>query len=357
MEADIDRESTSVAVVQRQSPDGRLSATPMERRRTRLRRVLGGDRTRSLAPLVVLVLVVILFTALNSTFFSIANARSLASQAAMLMVLGVGATFVILLGSIDLSVEGVVGMSSMVVALLVANTSNSVDIGIWAVLIALATGTLIGAFNGLVLTFMRVPSFMVTLGTWYVTLGIATVLFNGTTPAIKSQDLLDLAAPTVYGCPPTVFVALGVLVVGWATLKYTRLGRTIRAIGSAEEIVSQSGVAVRRYKVFAFMIAGTCSALAGVIACAQVGNGDVDAGTGMVFTTIAAVVVGGTLLAGGKGGVLNTVVGVTLLTVITDGMVLIGVSPAIQQSVQGVIVLVAVAAAAWPQRARLQIWK
>jgi ribose transport system permease protein len=321
------------------------------------RRGPAASRIRNIAPLIALVMVTALFASLNGKFLTLSNIHSLAAQGAILMVLATGATFVILLGSIDLSVEGVMGMSSMVVSLLIANTRNHIDLGFGAVVIALAVGALTGVINGLGLTLARIPSFMFTLGTWYVALGVATVLFGGNTATITSRALLDLGAPWLGGFPPTVFIALAIAVAGWATLKYTRAGRHIRAIGSAEEVVALSGVPVHRYKVLAFGIAGTASALAGVMASAQVGNGSVDIGSGMVFTTIAAVVVGGTLLSGGKGGVLNTVVGVLLLTVLSDGMVLAGISTNIQESVQGVIVVAAVAAAAWPQRSRLRIAK
>ena len=316
-----------------------------------------GARLRNLAPIIALLVVTALFAGLNGRFLTLSNARSLAAQGAILMVLAVGATFVILLGSIDLSVEGVMGMSSMIVALLISNSRNHLDLGLWAVAIAIAAGALTGVVNGLALTIARIPSFMVTLGTWYVTLGVATVLFGGNTPTIKSPGLLALGSPAAGGFPPTVYVAIAVAAAGWAVLKYTRAGRYIRAIGSAEEVISLSGVPVRRYKVLAFAIAGAASALAGVMASSQVGNGSVDAGSGMVFTTIAAVVVGGTLLSGGRGGVLNTIVGVLLLTVLSNGMVLAGISPYIQEAVQGVIVVAAVAAAAWPLRSRLRISK
>jgi ribose transport system permease protein len=324
---------------------------------TARRRVPVSSRIRNIAPLIALILVTALFASLSGRFLTMSNARSLAAQGAILMVLATGATFVILLGSIDLSVEGIMGMSSMVVSLLIANTRNHIDLGLAAVVIALAAGALTGVINGLGLTLARIPSFMFTLGTWYAALGVATVLFGGNTATITSRGLLDLGSPSLGGFPPTVFVALAVALAGWATLKYTRAGRYIRAIGSAEEVVTLSGVPVRRYKILAFGIAGTASALAGVMASAQVGNGSVDVGNGMVFTTIAAVVVGGTLLSGGRGGVLNTVVGVLLLTVLSDGMVLAGISTYIQESVQGVIVVAAVAAAAWPQRSRLRIAK
>jgi ribose transport system permease protein len=324
---------------------------------TARRRGPAASRIRNIAPLIALVVVTALFASLNGHFLTLSNARSLAGQGAILMVLATGATFVILLGSIDLSVEGVMGMSSMVVSLLIANTRDHIDLGFGAVVITLAVGALTGAINGLGLTVARIPSFMFTLGTWYATLGVATVLFGGNTATIKARGLLDLGTPSLGGFPPTVFIALAVAVAGWAVLKYTRAGRHIRAIGSAEEVVALSGVPVGRYKVLAFAIAGTTSALAGVMASAQVGNGAVSIGNGMVFDTIAAVVVGGTLLSGGRGGVLNTVVGVLLLTVLGDGMVLAGISTYIQESVQGVIVVAAVAAAAWPQRSRLRISK
>ncbi len=248
-------------------------------------------------------------------------------------------------------------MSSMVVALLISNSRNHIDLGIGAVFAALGTGALAGLVNGVALTWAHIPSFMATLGTWYAALGVATVLFGGTSVIIRSHSFNALGGGSIGGLEPIVFIAVGVAVAGWAFLRYTRAGRVMRAIGSNEPLLGLSGVPVKRYKVLAFVIGGTLSALAGVLASAQVENGSVNIGTGMLFTTISAVVMGGTVLTGGKGGIGNTVVGVLLLTVVTNGMVLAGITPNLQQAVEGVIIVGAVVTALWPQRSRLQIAK
>lgn len=311
---------------------------------------------RRIGPVVALVAVVAVFSVAAPSFLSPRNLTALFSQTTLLLTAAVGETFVILLGCIDLSTEGVMAMSSMVTALLVANNQNGLDLGLAGVLIAVACGALLGFINGALHTWIRIPSFMATLGTWFVGTGIATALFAGKTPVIHSAVLLDLNA-RVLGIPLIAIIgvscaALGAIVLGW-----TRFGRAVYAIGGSERIATLTGLPVRRYKILAFTFAGAMNATAGVLATIQIGDGSVTVGQGMLFSSIAAVVVGGTLLSGGRGGIGNTVIGSLLLTCIASGMIMVGITPNIQQSVQGMIVIAAVASSGWALRRRLRVVK
>ncbi|MFE5672959.1 ABC transporter permease [Agromyces sp. NPDC056523] len=318
------------------------------------------DRATLLAdfgPLAALVLLCALFAVLSPQFATWGNVRNLLDSAAVLAVIAVGLTFVLLLGAIDLSIEGVMATAALSVALLVANSRNDIDLGLLGVVAAVALGACFGLASGMLSTGLKIPSFMTTLGISAIGIGIATVLFGGMQPTLRSPELAEWAAGQWFGLTRLTYVALAVVVIGLLVQRYTRLGRYARAIGGAEELALLSGIPVRRYKTLAFTFAGAAYGLAGVMVTVQLGSGIVQAGVGQNFAAITAAVVGGTLLSGGRGGVLQSIVGVLIVTVLANGLVLIGVSPYVQRAVQGVIVVVAVVITAWPLRRRLRVVK
>ena len=277
--------------------------------------------------------------------------------AAVLAVVTCGITFVLLMGSIDLSVPGVMGASALAVALLVANNRNDNDLGIIGILVAILLAAALGCLSGLALVLLKVPSFMTTLGVSAIGLGVATLMFAGVQPNITDAMLESWAVDRFLGFSYLTWIAATCVLVGWSIQRYTRLGRYAFAIGGAEEVLSLSGVKVAPYKVAAFTLAGAFYGLAGVMVTSQLGAGLVQAGKGYDFAAITAAVVGGTLLTGGRGGILHSTVGVLLVTVLTNGLVQVGVSPYWQGGVQGLIVVAAVAAAVLPQRRRNQVTK
>jgi ribose transport system permease protein len=316
-----------------------------------------GRRVLDAGPVLALVLMVVVFSVISGRFLTVPNAGSIANQASILLVLAVGSTFVILLGGIDLSIEGVMATSSLVTVLLAHNDRNGLDLGYLAVLVGAAVGAVFGLVNGLLHTRMRIPSFMVTLGTGAIGIGIATVLFGGQPPRLLDDGLRAWGTERVAGFPRLLLIAVLVLALGYLIQRLTRIGRYILVIGGDEQIAKLSGVSVPRYKVYAFVLSGTASGLAGAMASTQLGVGDVQVGAGQMFATITAVVVGGTALTGGRGGVLQTLIGVLLISVLANGLILVGVNPSIQRSVQGVVIVLAIAATAWTQRHRLRVIK
>lgn len=312
-----------------------------------------GRRLRAAIPVLVLVGLGGLIATQNGMFLQPGNLVRVASAASIPLVLALGATFVILLGSIDLSVEGVMAVGSVALSLLVRNDGSTADWGLVAVVPVLLAGATIGALNGLLHVGFRIPSFMVTLGTWFAGVGLATVLLGGGTVRVTDPSIRGLALDRWLGFPLIVWVALLALFVAWVIQTYTRTGRYIYAIGGGEDLAALSGVPVARVKVATFALAGTFYALGGVMAAAQLGQGNAVIGEGRLFTTITAVVVGGSALSGGEGGVLNTFVGVLVVAVLANGLVLLGVSPYWQQTVQGAMIVVAVALSVERKRARI----
>jgi ribose transport system permease protein len=306
-----------------------------------------------------LVVIIIVFAVLNpGTFATIKNFQTILDQAAVPLMVGVGATMVILMGSIDLSVEGVMGAAGMTFVLLSANSRDTVDLGFLAVVVAVAVGMALGLLSGLIHTRVKVPSFIVTLGVWYIGLGVATLLFGqAAIPTLNSESLKLWPSRHTLGLPRSFVLALVLIILGILITRFTRLGRYTYAIGNNEAIARDNGVPVARYKLYVFVLAGAASALAGVIGSMQLGTGSVTVGIGTLFLTIAAVVIGGTSLGGGKGGIARTVLGVFLLTTLNNGLILSGVSPNIQSAVSGAVLIAAIVAAAWPYRSRLRIVK
>jgi ribose transport system permease protein len=314
---------------------------------------------RDAAEVGILVVLVAVFSILNpDSFPTLTTLKTILNAASIPIIVGVGATFVVLTGRIDLSAEGVMGAAGMTFVLLSANSRGTLDLGAAAVVIAILLGAGLGLATGLVHTRLSVPSFIVSLGMWYVGLGIAAVLFGVQMIPFLQSDALKLwptSAPL--GVPNSFVLALGVVVIGFLIEQFTRLGRYTYAIGNNEGVAQITGLPVKRYCLYVFMLSGACSALAGVLGSLQLGAGSATIRVGTLFLTLAAIVIGGTPLSGGKGGVMRTMLGVLILSTLYNGLILSDVSPAIQSGVSGAILIVAVTAAGWVHRERLKVVK
>ena len=315
----------------------------------------GWGRYRSLAPVLVLALLCLMIASINGSFLSVSNFIRLLSSAAIPMVLVMGATFVILMGSIDLSVEGVVALTAVVVSMMVANDFTGLDLGFLSLPVALIAGGLIGFANGLVHVRLQIPSFMTTLGIGFACVGIGTAVLGGYTVRISDRGFRDLTLGRFLDIPYSVWVAALATLIAWVIQERTRIGRWIYAIGTDEVTARQVGVPVERTRIWVFTIAGVFYGLGGAMSAAQLGQGHALISQGRLFTTITAVVVGGTALSGGVGSVLNSVIGVLIVIVLTNGMVLMGIPPFVQLGVQGILIIIAVALAL--DRTRLAVVK
>jgi ribose transport system permease protein len=300
-------------------------------------------RAASWAPVIVLVLLCAIITFINPNFLTFGNMVRISQSAMIPLVLGIGATFIILMGSIDLSVEGVLTLAAVILSMLVLNGANANDYGLLAVFVVLLVGAGVGFINGLIHVRLKVPSFMTTLGTWFIGVGLANALLGGMATRINDPWIRGLAIERFMGFPWGVWVALACLAIALVIQNYTRLGRYIYALGGGEELAALSGISVARVRIAAFTIAGAFYAVGGILAAAQLGLGNAQIGNGRLFTTVTAVVVGGTALSGGQGSVLQTLVGVLIVVVLSNGMVLMGVPPSVQIGVQGLMIIAAVA--------------
>ncbi len=295
------------------------------------------------APLAVLVALCAIIAVINPNFLSFGNAVRISQTAMIPLVLGIGATFIILMGSIDLSVEGVLTSAAVVLSMLVLNGANSNEYGLLGVGAVLLVGAGIGLVNGIIHVKLKIPSFMTTLGTWFIGVGAANALLGGMAVRINDPMIRGLAIQRFMGFPWGVWLALFCLLVAILIQNHTRFGRYLYALGGGEDLAALSGINVARVRIAAFTLAGAFYAVGGILAAAQLGLGNAQIGTGRLFTTVTAVVVGGTALSGGEGGVLQTLVGVLIVVVLSNGMVLMGVPPSVQIGVQGLMIIVAVA--------------
>jgi ribose transport system permease protein len=312
-------------------------------------------RWRQWAPVAVLVVLCLLISAFNANFLTLDNLIRILNSASIPIVLCMGATFIILMGSIDLSVEGVVALSAVITSLLVANSISSIDIGLAAVPIAIALGGLMGLLNGWLHIKLKTPTFMTTLGMGFAGVGIAMAILGGDTVRISDQTFRFLSLGRVLGIPMAVWIAALAVIIAWVIQERTRWGRWFYALGTDENTARAVGIPIERTRILAFIIAGLFCGLGGVMAAAQFGQGHALISQGRLFTTITAVVVGGTALSGGVGSVLNSVIGVFIVVVLSNGLVQMGVQPYMQQGVQGLLIIVAVALAL--DRSKLDVVK
>jgi ribose transport system permease protein len=280
-------------------------------------------------------------------FFRPANLELMARQTAIVCVAALGMTMVIVAGGIDLSVGSVIALSTVVTALLLRANGGP----LFAALGAVAAGALCGVLNGLLITLLRVVPFIVTLGTMLLVRGAAKGLSDERrieAPITWLNALLrTVRAGNGLLLPWGIWLAIVLAIVVAITLQYTRFGRHLFAIGSNERTARLCGVRVERTKVAVYAIAGAFAGLAGVLQLSQLSVGDPTAAIGLELDVIAAVIIGGGSLAGGKGTVVGTVAGAAIMTVIQVGCSQQGLPNWVQQIVTGTIIVFAVALDRW----------
>ncbi len=301
------------------------------------------DRFMKWAPLLVLICLTIAFAiARGEAFASFSNFVAILNQWSIPLLVSLGLTFVIMLGSIDLSIDGTVGMAGSILSVLVLNSRTGINLGMWGVVIAILTSVLVGFLVGIIHVKFKIPSFMVSFCFMNICIGISFLSYGGKPAVIEDAFLQALANASFLSIPIITWVALVVLLICYYVQEYTAFGRHIYAVGTDETIPKAVGVNVNKVKVKVFTLAGFCFGVAGAVGAIRLGQGQAAIGTGLMFPAQAAVVIGGTSLSGGKGGVVNTIVGTLIMTVLDNGLTMLGVNPYIKTGIQGVIILIAV---------------
>lgn len=295
------------------------------------------------APVLVLLALIVVFTiARGSAFASVSNLVAILNQWAIPLIVALGLTFVIMLGGIDLSIDGTVGMAGSIASVLVMNTLNDNNFGIFGIIIAILCSVVVGFFVGLFHVKLKIPSFMVSFAFMNICTGSAYLSYSGTPATVSDPVLKALPKVSFLGIPFITWVALVMLLLCIYIQEYTPFGRYIYAVGTDETIPRSVGINVDHVKIKVFTLAGFLFGVAGVVGLIRLGQGQAGIGKDLMFPAQAAVVIGGTSLSGGKGGVLNTVVGTLIMTVLINGLTMMGVNPNIKTGIQGIIILVAV---------------
>jgi len=292
--------------------------------------------------IIVLITIIIFFGILNRDFLSLNNFIAILMQSSILLVTSVGLTFVLLIGSIDLSIEGIMSLTGSIISLLVLNNKTTLDLGVLGIVITLTIGAFAGFINGLIHVKVKLPSFIVSFCVGNIAAGIALLSYRGIPATIRYQGLRGIVSNSFIGLPNIIWIALIVFVIGYNLQENTVFGQYIFAIGSNEVVCRRSGINVDKIKIFCFVLSGLCAGLGGILGAARLGRGIILIGKDNLLPALAAVVIGGTSLSGGKGGVLNTLFGVLIITILQNGLILINVDPYFQSAVQGIMIILAV---------------
>jgi ribose transport system permease protein len=321
----------------------RVTAAPRPAQRGLASRVLRGSVGRNLGLVIALgALFAVGAVTAGVRFTNFDNVLTIIRFASITGVLSIGVTFVIIAGGIDLSVGSVLGLATVVATLpavqLFAQQTN------WfvMVLIALLVGVAAGVVNGVVIAYGNVVAFMATLAMLVGARGLAEILSNRTTQIVRVQGFLDFFRADVFGIPVLIWIFLLVAVAGWILLNRTTFGRRTVAIGGNQEAARLAGIKVKRHTVYLYALAGLTSGIAAIMMLGRTTAGTSTHGTLYELDAIAAVVVGGTLLVGGRGTITGTVFGVLIFATLTNVFTQNNLSTSVQALAKGIIIVVAV---------------
>lgn len=302
-----------------------------------------------LQPLIALFILCLIIGFLSDKFFTVSNFWNVLRQISVNICISVGMTLVVLMAGIDLSVGSVLALCGAVTAGLfkmgIELPSQNVYIGftlLGAALAGVLTGALLGFFNGFVITRFKVPSFVATLAMLTVARGLTMLWTKGFPISGLGEQFAYLGTGWFVGVPVPVWISVVVVAVAILISDKTKLGRYIYAIGGNENASLLSGINITKVKITVYTIAGVLAAVGGLMVTSRLDSAQPNAGTGYELDSIAAVVIGGTSLSGGKGSIWGTVLGAIIIGVLNNGLVLLNVSPFWQQVVKGFVILLAV---------------
>ncbi|MBB3390984.1 erythritol transport system permease protein [Rhizobium sp. BK275] len=302
-----------------------------------------------------LIVIIAVFSFLSPYYFTLSNFLTMASHVAIFGILAIGMLLVILNGGIDLSVGSTLGLAGCIAGFLMQGvTLNAFGVilypPVWAVVvITCALGAVVGAVNGVLVAYLKVPAFVASLGVLYVARGIALLMTNGLTynnlggrPELGNTGFDWLGFNRLAGIPIGVIVLAVLAIICGIVLSRTAFGRWLYASGGNERAADLSGVPVKRVKIIVYVLSGVCAAIAGLVLSSQLTSAGPTAGTTYELTAIAAVVIGGAALTGGRGTVRGTMLGAFVIGFLSDGLVIIGVSAYWQTVFTGSVIVLAV---------------
>lgn len=302
-----------------------------------------------LQSLIALFILCIVFGLLSDKFFTVANGLNVMRQISVNICIAVGMTLIIITAGIDLSVGSVLALCGAITAGLLKNGISLPSLNIFigftilgAILAGIIAGSLLGFFNGFIITKFKVPPFVATLAMLTIARGLTMLYTNGFPISSFSNAFTFIGSGWLLGLPVPVWIAAVIVIAAIIVTKKIKLGRYIFAIGGNENAATLSGININKVKIMVYTIAGALAAAGGIIVTARLDSAQPNAGTSYELDAIAAVVIGGTSLSGGRGSIWGTVLGALIIGVLNNGLVLLDVSPFWQQVVKGGVILLAV---------------
>ncbi|MEU1971448.1 ABC transporter permease [Microbacterium sp. NPDC019599] len=336
-------QTSGAAVVPTASEAPPPSGSPDDRRKSGFQRFMSGSVGRNLGLVVALLLLVIVgAVTAPDTFTSVSNILTILRQASIIGVISIGMTLVIIAGGIDLSVGSVMGLASVAATIAVAQDLADQSHWIVMVLIALLVGLGAGLINGVVIAYGKVVAFMATLAMLVAARGLAEILANRRTLQIGDRGFIQALNADIIGVDILIWIFAIVAALGWVLLNRTTFGRRTVAIGGNREAARLAGINVKRHTMWLYAISGLCAGIGAVMILGRTTAGTSTHGTLYELDAIAAVVVGGTLLVGGRGTITGTVFGVLIFATLTNVFVQNNLSSSVQAVVKGIIIVIAV---------------
>ncbi|MET3126411.1 ribose transport system permease protein [Arcicella rosea] len=311
--------------------------------------IIQKEKLYKLQSLIALFVLCIIISILSDKFLTIANGWNVLRQISVNICISVGMTLVVLTAGIDLSVGSVLALCGAITAGLLKNgielPSQNLFIGftlLGAIILGLVFGGALGFFNGWVITRFKVPPFVATLAMLTMARGLTMLWTKGFPISNLGSNFDYIGTGWFIGVPVPVWISIFVIIIAMVLTTKTPLGRYIYAIGGNENAARLSGIKIHKIKLIVYTLAGGLAALGGLMVTARLDSAQPNAGTGYELDAIAAVVIGGTSLSGGRGSILGTVLGAIIIGVLNNGLVLLNVSPFWQQVVKGMVILLAV---------------
>lgn len=287
---------------------------------------------------IAMVVLVIALSIANPVFLTTSNLMSILRQAAVYVIMGLGMSFVMMTGGVDLSQGSLLALVGVIAAYIVENV-GSIPLAIVACVIVSA---IIGAINGGIIACLNIPPFITTLATMYLCRGLTLVITQASPIVLSNESFKWIGTGSLLGLPVPVYIFLIAAFVGQFILSYTATGRFVLAVGSNQEAARLSGIKTRWNKCKAYIISGIMVSIAGIVYVARLGAAQATAGQSYEMEAIAAAVLGGTSVLGGEGTVFGTVLGAIVVAIVRNAMVLLEISTYYQQIVTGAVILIAV---------------
>lgn len=275
----------------------------------------------------------------NHAFFSFNNIVNLLRSISITLIGGVGVTFVLISGQLEMSIGSTMGLASIITGMCLERFQLPI---LAAILCGLLVAALVGVFNGVIISKFKIPALIVTLGTMYIGRGIINVIAKGRPFGNFPEGFNNIGSGTFLSVPYSVYIAFAVMAIAAFVLKYTVFGRSIMAVGGNAETARVSGIHISKITIITYVISAVTAGLAGILTTARLSSAQANAGNGWEMTVIAAVVIGGTSMYGGSGSVIGTLIGVAIMETLTVAMTMLRVDAYWQKIVVGAIIIIAV---------------